>query len=168
MGPNRAWCHEWASLCHAEMCQLSSRDRCSSGTPAPATMIHYVVVFVLICLWQARLHQDKLQKVPLQVLIIILDCYAHSPSSRYSRCSSFQRTLANPKNIRTIHRFGSQPQIPGNVDAWMRSIRVVRECLTANAKVTTFLGSIPASSDTMESEGRQMKKCSLHYKGKKI
>jgi len=34
---------------------------------------------------------------------------------------------------------------------WMRSSRVV------NAKVATVLGSIPASSDTVESEGRQMK-----------
>jgi len=28
---------------------------------------------------------------------------------------------------------------------------------TANAKVATVLGSIPASADTVESEGRQMK-----------
>ncbi len=33
------------------------------------------------------------------------------------------------------------------------------ERLTANAKVATVLGSIPASSDTVESEGRQMKQC---------
>ncbi len=31
--------------------------------------------------------------------------------------------------------------------------------LTANAEVATVLGSIPASSDTVESEGRQMKQC---------
>ncbi len=34
---------------------------------------------------------------------------------------------------------------------WMRSRRVV------NAKVATVLGPIPASSDTVESEGRQMR-----------
>jgi hypothetical protein len=34
------------------------------------------------------------------------------------------------------------------------------ECLTANAEVATVLqGSILASSDTVESEGRQMKQC---------
>jgi hypothetical protein len=33
------------------------------------------------------------------------------------------------------------------------------ERLTANAEVTTVLGSIPASSNTVESEGRQMKQC---------
>jgi hypothetical protein len=33
------------------------------------------------------------------------------------------------------------------------------ERLTANAVVATVLGSIPASSDTVESEGRQMKQC---------
>ncbi len=38
----------------------------------------------------------------------------------------------------------------------MRSSRVL-ERLTVNAKVATVLGSNPASSDTMESEGRQMK-----------
>ncbi len=33
------------------------------------------------------------------------------------------------------------------------------ERLTANAVVATVLGSTPASSDTVESEGRQMKQC---------
>jgi hypothetical protein len=33
------------------------------------------------------------------------------------------------------------------------------ECLTANVKVATVLGAIPTSSDTVESEGRQMKQC---------
>jgi hypothetical protein len=33
------------------------------------------------------------------------------------------------------------------------------ECLTANVKVATVLVPIPASSDTVESEGRQMKQC---------
>ncbi len=36
---------------------------------------------------------------------------------------------------------------------WTRPGIVVRESLTANAKVATVLGSIPASSDTVESEG---------------
>ncbi len=33
------------------------------------------------------------------------------------------------------------------------------KCLAVNAKVTTVLGSIPASSSPVEFEGRQMKKC---------
>jgi hypothetical protein len=33
------------------------------------------------------------------------------------------------------------------------------ECLTANAEIETVLGSIPASSDKVDSEGRQMKQC---------
>jgi hypothetical protein len=33
------------------------------------------------------------------------------------------------------------------------------ERLTANAKIATVLGSIPASSVTAESEGKQMKQC---------
>ncbi len=41
------------------------------------------------------------------------------------------------------------------------------ERLTANAEVATVLGSILASSDTVESEGRQMKQCWLWYKEKK-
>jgi hypothetical protein len=40
------------------------------------------------------------------------------------------------------------------------------ERLTANAKVETVLSSISASSDTVESEGRQMKNCK--YSAKKI
>jgi hypothetical protein len=35
----------------------------------------------------------------------------------------------------------------------MRSCKVVRASLTVNAKVATVLGSIPASSDTVESDG---------------
>ncbi len=41
------------------------------------------------------------------------------------------------------------------------------ERLTANAEVATVLGSIPASSDTVESEGRQMKLCLIKYIHKK-
>ncbi len=40
-----------------------------------------------------------------------------------------------------------------HIHMWMRCSRVV----TGNAKVTTVLGSITASSDTEESEERQMK-----------
>jgi hypothetical protein len=32
-----------------------------------------------------------------------------------------------------------------------------------NAEVATVLGSIPASSDTVESEGLQMKQCNIKY-----
>ncbi len=44
-----------------------------------------------------------------------------------------------------------------HVDEWL-------ERLTANAEVATVLGSIPASSDTVESEERQMKQCWNQYK----
>jgi hypothetical protein len=37
------------------------------------------------------------------------------------------------------------------------------ERLTANTVVATVLGSIPASSDTVESEGRQMHQCWISY-----
>ncbi len=39
------------------------------------------------------------------------------------------------------------------------------ERLTVNAEVTTIPGSIPASSDTLEYEGRQMKQCWTKYIG---
>ncbi len=54
------------------------------------------------------------------------------------------------------------------IHMWMRSYGVVDEMksidewlkrLDVNAKVATVLGSIPASSDTRESEGRQIKQC---------
>ncbi len=37
------------------------------------------------------------------------------------------------------------------------------ECLAVNAKVATVLGSIPAYSDSVESEGEQMKQCWITY-----
>ncbi len=56
---------------------------------------------------------------------------------------------------------------------WMISSRVGGwdltewlERLTANAVVATVLGSITASSDTVESEGRQMKQCWISYRKK--
>jgi hypothetical protein len=51
---------------------------------------------------------------------------------------------------------------------WMRSSRVVIERLTTNAELATVLDSIPASSDTVESEGRQMKYNKENYKNRKI
>jgi hypothetical protein len=39
----------------------------------------------------------------------------------------------------------------------------ILERLTANAKVAADLGSIPSSSDTVKSEGRQMKQFRLYY-----
>jgi len=49
---------------------------------------------------------------------------------------------------------------------WMRSSQVGGrdldkwlELLAVNANVATVLGSIPVSSDKVESEGRQMKQC---------
>jgi hypothetical protein len=45
----------------------------------------------------------------------------------------------------------------------MRSIAEWLELLTANAEVATALGSIPVSSDTVESEGRQMKQWRIQY-----
>ncbi len=41
----------------------------------------------------------------------------------------------------------------------MRFSRLVIERLAVNVKVVTVLGSILASSDTVESEGRQVKQC---------
>jgi hypothetical protein len=45
---------------------------------------------------------------------------------------------------------------------WMRSSRVL-ERLTANVKFATVLDSIPAYSDTLESEGRQIKQYLIKY-----
>ncbi len=56
------------------------------------------------------------------------------------------------------------------LDSWMRSSLVIRAS-TANAEVATVLGSIRASSDTVKSEGRQMKQCWIQFiekKNKKI
>jgi hypothetical protein len=40
------------------------------------------------------------------------------------------------------------------------------ERLTDNAKIARVLGSIPASTDTVESKGRQMKQCRIKYLSK--
>ncbi len=40
---------------------------------------------------------------------------------------------------------------------------VIKTSLTANTEVPTLLDSIPASSNTAESEGRQLKQCWIQY-----
>ncbi len=52
-----------------------------------------------------------------------------------------------------------QTQIVFVFTALMRFSRERLEGLAVNAKVATVLGSIPSSSDTVESEGRQIKQC---------
>ncbi len=49
----------------------------------------------------------------------------------------------------------------------MRYIVEWLEHLAVNAKVATVLGSIPASSDTVEYDGRQIKQCCIMYLDKK-
>ncbi len=59
------------------------------------------------------------------------------------------------KAIRNREYFPSQKEDEmrcGDLAEWLKR-------LTANAVVATVLVSIPASSDTVESEGRQMKQC---------
>jgi hypothetical protein len=58
---------------------------------------------------------------------------------------------------------------------WVRDLAEFRwdlaellERLAVNTKAATVLGSIPASSDTVESEGRQMKQCWITYIKRKI
>ncbi len=47
------------------------------------------------------------------------------------------------------------------MSGWDLAVWLERQ--TANAEVATVLGSIPASSDTVESEGRQMNQCWIQY-----
>jgi hypothetical protein len=68
-----------------------------------------------------------------------------------SRTTAIERTSATGRDTgRSRDRAG-----------WDLAERLER--LTANAKVATVLGSIPASSGTVESEGRQMKQCCIKY-----
>ncbi len=100
-------------------------------------LFHICCLLEICCVWRAELQEQswsqRWQVVSSISLKMILSCYS---------CCPFKI-----KNFRTF------------LDEWMRSSRVGRERLTANAVVATFLGSIPASSDTVESEGRQMKQC---------
>ncbi len=50
-------------------------------------------------------------------------------------------------------------EIQPNVDDIQPNVDEIQPSLTANAEVATVLGSIPASSDIVESEARQMKQC---------
>jgi hypothetical protein len=59
-----------------------------------------------------------------------------------------------------MEKVGSGPNIPDPQHWWL-------ERLTVNNEVATGLGSIPASSDTVESEGRQMNQCGIQYKEEK-
>jgi hypothetical protein len=60
------------------------------------------------------------------------------------------------RNSDTAFRTMSDVACGWDVAEWL-------ECLTASAEVATVMGSIPASSDTVESERRQMKQCWISY-----
>ncbi len=47
--------------------------------------------------------------------------------------------------------------------SWLSDLAEWLERLAAITNVTTILGSIPASSDTVESEGQQLKQCWITY-----
>ncbi len=65
------------------------------------------------------------------------------------------------KNYKLIKRDGQRQE---NVCGW--DLAEWLERLTANAVVATILGSIPASSDTVEYEGRQIKQLNIKEKFK--
>jgi hypothetical protein len=65
----------------------------------------------------------------------------------------FVAVLNNNDNLTVSHPHSARIR-------WMRSSVVEwLDLLTANAKVATVLGLIPASSDRVADEGRQMKQC---------
>jgi hypothetical protein len=55
-------------------------------------------------------------------------------------------------NLVMIYRSHPHVDEMKSIDEWLKRLDV-------NAKVATVLGLIPASSDTVESEGRQIKQC---------
>jgi hypothetical protein len=61
----------------------------------------------------------------------------------------------------SVHHRHLQTEQEISVRGWDLAERLER--LTANAEVVTVLGTIPASSDTVESEGRQMKQCWISH-----
>ena len=77
----------------------------------------------------------------------------------YSFCT-FKIFVRSRRDQEKKYRIGIRQQVY-LFYKWMylRYSRVAIERLTAKAKVARVLGSIPASSDTVESEARQMKQC---------
>ncbi len=69
----------------------------------------------------------------------------------YQSCSNCLRIQIIPQ-LYTIKKISEAEQGLWDLAEWL-------ERLTANAVVATVLGSIPESSDTVESVGTQMKQC---------
>ncbi len=74
----------------------------------------------------------------------ILLITVYSSSYMYVHCTEYKHSGWDPAKCRW------------DIAKWLESLAV-------NAKVATVLGSIPAFSDTVESEGRQMKQCWITY-----
>ncbi len=94
-----------------------------------------------------------------------------SSVKKYKAMKTYRETQMKPLSfyLRKVSIFAVKLWDIQNLDEnCMRTRRVVTERLTANAKVATVLGSIPASSDTVESEGRQIKPMlnKVHWKKK--
>ncbi len=83
--------------------------------------------------------------------------------------SSAHESLIRPQNFSfnplTLFSSSSGSSLGGyrQFSDWRRDLAEWFERLTANAEVAKVLGSIPAASDTVESEGRQMNQCWRKY-----
>ncbi len=93
-------------------------------------------------------------------------------SSVWGNHASLQLPAHSPPLYRSVsHSILSvrQPRLPPVARPLPASLQVSvwLDRLAVNSKVATVLGSIPASFDTVESEGRQMKQCWITYLHKK-
>ncbi len=65
------------------------------------------------------------------------------------------------QSVKVLNLFLKNP--PSKCFSGLPLKRIVKKVLTANVVVAIVLGSNPASSDTVESEGRQIKHCWISY-----
>ncbi len=73
--------------------------------------------------------------------------------------SSWRDLAKNVNEIKPRMWMRSSPECEWDLSQWGWDLAHCLERLTTSAKVATVLGSIPASSYTVKSEGRQMKPC---------
>ncbi len=96
----------------------------------------------------------------LHCLLWVHSFYGSSDNDFLERCVPMRSILTRGRLTLFWNRLDRGPV----VIIHRRDLAEGPERLTANAVVATLLCSIPASSDTIESEGRQMIQCWILYK----
>ncbi len=128
--------------------------------------LNFLTKMVMKCRRFRLLYQSRCWNLPL-VLSIVLSVLFYMGVTFLCHSLRYYVTLGPSFTFVRPHPSLLFRQADKRIKFWWRRSSLVVRASGCQAEVPTVLGSIPASSDTVESEGRQMKQCWIQYIEKK-